>query len=56
MTVICASDKQNDSVIRLSGGDFVVSEKEYKSLLRKFCCLYRFYSYRKKTLKRLKYC
>lgn len=63
VTVICASDDTNEeseymddgvSVIRLSGGDFVVSEKEYKSCLRKFRCLYRFYSYRKKILKRLK--
>ena len=51
VTVICASDDTNEeseymddgvSVIRLSGGDFVVSEKEYKSCLRKFRCLYRF--------------
>ena len=63
MTVICASDDTNEeseymddgvSVIRLSGGDFVVSEKEYKSCLRKFRCLYRILFLSKKDIKAIK--
>lgn len=62
VTVCCASDNTKEEseydddgvhVIRLSGGDFIVPEKERVNLVRKFRCLYRFYSYRKKILKRL---
>lgn len=65
VTVCCASDNTKEEseytdngirVIRLSGGDFVISEKEKVTLWRKFRCLYRFYSYRRKiyhTIKRI---
>lgn len=57
VTVICASDdtcqesqyKDGDiNVIRLSGGDFVISGIENNTLLRNFRIFYRFKSYRKK--------
>lgn len=60
VTVICASDDTRQSsdiikdgirVIRLSGGDFIIPSIEGKSTLKKFRCLYRFYSYRKKIRK-----
>lgn len=62
VTVCCASDDTKEEleyddegihVIRLSGGDFIVPEKEKVNFFRKFRCLYRFYSYRKKILKKL---
>ena len=62
VTVCCASDNTKEEleyvdegihVIRLSGGDFIIPEKEKVNLVRKFRCLYRFHSYRKKILKRL---
>lgn len=58
VTVICASDDTRESsdtteesglrVIRLSGGDFVIPAIEGNNILKKFRCIYRFYSYRKK--------
>ena len=57
VTVIAASDDtrlESDTVlegvriIRMSGGDFLVPQEEGKSLIRKFRCLYRFHSYRRK--------
>lgn len=60
ITVICASDDTRLSsdnfengirVIRLSGGDFIIPSIEGKSNIRKFRCIYRFYSYRKRILK-----
>lgn len=57
VTVICASDdtrkssdlvEDNVRVIRLSGGDFCIPQKEKKLLWRKLRFIYRFFSYRKK--------
>lgn len=58
VTVICASDNTNErneyyeesgvKVICLDGGDFIIPSIEGKSFLKKFRCIYRFYSYRKK--------
>lgn len=61
VTVICASDDTRESsdkieenglrIIRLSGGDFIVPQIEGNNILKKFRCIYRFHSYRKKILK-----
>lgn len=60
VTICCASDDtrevteyfdQGVRVIRLSGGDFVIPGIEHASIIKKFRCLYRFFSYRKKILK-----
>lgn len=60
VTVCCASDDTREEaeysdqgvrVIRLSGGDFVIPGIEHASIMKKFRCLYRFFSYRKKILK-----
>lgn len=61
VTVICASDDTRESsdkieenglrIIRLSGGDFIVPQIEGNNKLKKFRCIYRFHSYRKKILK-----
>lgn len=61
VTVICASDDTKESsdnieekglrIIRLSGGDFIVPQIEGNNILKKFRCIYRFHSYRKKILK-----
>lgn len=60
VTVCCASDNTREEteysdqgvrVIRLSGGDFVIPSIEHSSIIKKFRCLYRFFSYRKKILK-----
>lgn len=58
VTVIAANDDTRFSceekingvnIIRLSGGDFIVKEKEpHANNLKKFRCIYRFNSYRKK--------
>lgn len=57
VTVICASDdtrmesdiqENGIRVIRLSGGDFIIPTIEKDSILKKFRCIYRFHSYRKK--------
>lgn len=62
VTVICASDdtvkescseKGNLTVIRLSGGDFLIPLAEKSTLLKKFRIFYRFYSYRRKIKKTL---
>lgn len=59
VTVICASDDtrketiQDDNgvaVIRLKGGDFIIPEVEKTTILKKFRCLYRFHSYRKRIV------
>lgn len=61
VTVICASDDTRESsdkieenglrIIRLSGGDFIVPQIEGNNISKKFRCIYRFHSYRKKILK-----
>ena len=57
VTVVCASDdtrKESDisidgiHVIRLSKGDFIIPAIEGNSVRKKFRCLYRFHSYRKR--------
>lgn len=57
VTVIAASDDtRSDSeiisegvrIIRLSGGDFLVPNEEGNNIFKKFRCLYRFHSYRRK--------
>lgn len=62
ITVICASDDTRISsdheeggirVIRLSGGDFVLTKIEKFSSIKKMRCMYRFFSYRKKLLKQI---
>lgn len=63
ITVICASDDTRSfsnqkedgiKVIRLSGGDFVLSGIERVSSIKKMRCLYRFLSYRRKILKQIR--
>lgn len=60
VTIVCTSDdtrKESDTiingirVIRLSGGDFIIPSIEGRSTFKKFRCLYRFHSYRKKIRK-----
>lgn len=57
VTVIAASDdtrlaseiiSEDVRIIRLSGGDFLVPNEEGNNIFKKFRCLYRFHSYRKK--------
>lgn len=57
VTVVAASDdtrlatdiiSEGVRVIRLSGGDFLVPQTEGNNTFKKFRCLYRFHSYRKK--------
>lgn len=50
-----SSDEDDDGVrvIRLSGGDFLISQVEGRSLLKKFRMFYRFYSYRKKIRRKV---
>ena len=57
VTVVAASDdtrlatdiiSEGVRVIRLSGGDFLVPQIEGNNTFKKFRCLYRFHSYRKK--------
>ncbi len=59
VTVICASDdtrkgytytENGVNIIRLSGGDFVISQIEKKNIVNRFRLFYRFFSYRKKIL------
>ncbi len=57
VTIICASDDTQSettvqkgllTIIRLSGGDFVIPQIEGNSILKKARIFYRFYSYRRK--------
>lgn len=60
VTVICASDDTrnystqttgNLTVIRLSGGDFIIPKVESNSLTKKFRTFFRYHSYRKQIRK-----